>query len=43
VVGGAVYGGALALLFGREWLALLRRRRGGAAPLMPPDAGAPPA
>jgi putative peptidoglycan lipid II flippase len=43
VVGGIVYGGALALLFGREWLALLRRRRGGGAPLMPPDAGAPPA
>jgi putative peptidoglycan lipid II flippase len=43
VVGGIVYGGALALLFGREWLALLRRRRGGASPLTPPDAGAPPA
>jgi putative peptidoglycan lipid II flippase len=43
VVGGIVYGGALALLFGREWLEMLRRRRGGASPLTPPDAGAPPA
>jgi putative peptidoglycan lipid II flippase len=27
VLGGLVYGGALALLFGREWLAEFRRRR----------------
>ena len=43
IIGGVVYGGMLALLFGREWLSMLRRRRGGAPPLTPPDAGAPPA
>jgi putative peptidoglycan lipid II flippase len=43
LLGGVVYGGALALLFGREWLDAFRRRRGGADPaITPPDAGAPP-
>ena len=41
MLGGLVYGGALALLFGREWLAEFRRRRRG--PPTPPDAAAPPA
>jgi putative peptidoglycan lipid II flippase len=44
VLGGLVYGGALALLFGREWLSAFRRRqkpRGNET--TPPDAGAPPA
>jgi putative peptidoglycan lipid II flippase len=44
LVGGLVYGGMLALLFGREWLSMWRRRRGAGVPLTPPDdAGAPPA
>jgi putative peptidoglycan lipid II flippase len=46
VIGALVYGGALALLFGPEWLAIFRRRRGApraAAPIMPPDADVPPA
>jgi putative peptidoglycan lipid II flippase len=42
LIGGVVYGGALALLFGREGLSMLRRRRGSAPPLTPPGAGAPP-
>jgi putative peptidoglycan lipid II flippase len=41
LVGALVYGGALALLFGREWLSAFRRRR--APAVTPPDAGAPPA
>jgi putative peptidoglycan lipid II flippase len=41
LLGGIVYGGALALLFGREWLSAFRRRRGDRA-VTPPDAGAPP-
>ena len=43
-LGALVYGGALALLFGREWLAAFRRQRkpSGSGPT-PPDAGAPPA
>ena len=41
LLGALVYGGALVLLFGREWLAALRGRRR-LAPT-PPDAGAPPA
>ncbi len=40
VLGGLVYGGALALLFGREWLAAFRRRRGRPTP---PSADAPAA
>jgi putative peptidoglycan lipid II flippase len=40
IFGGAVYGGALALLFGREWLDEFRRRRKPRGPT-PPDAGAP--
>jgi putative peptidoglycan lipid II flippase len=44
LIGGVVYGGALALLFGREWLAAFRRRRGASAAVTPPPAaGAPPA
>ncbi|HYW60825.1 MAG TPA: lipid II flippase MurJ, partial [Xanthobacteraceae bacterium] len=46
LIGALVYGGALALLFGPEWLAAFRRRRGSppaGAPLTPPaDADAPP-
>jgi putative peptidoglycan lipid II flippase len=44
VLGGLVYGGALALLFGGEWLSVFRRRRKpSAGGPTPPDAGAPPA
>jgi len=44
MLGGIVYGGALALLFGREWLDEFRRRRKPRrAEPTPPDAGAPPA
>jgi putative peptidoglycan lipid II flippase len=43
ILGAVVYGGALALLFGREWLAAFRRRRGAPVAVTPPDAGAPPA
>jgi len=46
LIGALVYGGALALLFGPEWLAAFRRRRGSppaGAPLTPPaDGDAPP-
>jgi putative peptidoglycan lipid II flippase len=42
IVGTLVYGGAVALLFGREWLMEFRRRRK-QRPSTPPDAGAPPA
>lgn len=45
LLGAVVYGGALALMFGREWLAAFRRRgsaaRRRAAPVTPPDADAP--
>ena len=43
ILGAVVYGGALALLFGREWLTAFRRRRGAPVAVTPPDAGAPPA
>ncbi|HEU5275980.1 MAG TPA: murein biosynthesis integral membrane protein MurJ [Xanthobacteraceae bacterium] len=45
LIGALVYGGALALLFGREWLAAIRRRsrQARAAPITPPDVDAPPA
>jgi putative peptidoglycan lipid II flippase len=42
LVGALVYGGALALLFGPEWLSAFRRRRGAATMVTPPDAGVPP-
>ncbi len=45
-LGALVYGGSLALLFGREWLATFRgrrKRRSGPSPTPPGDAGAPPA
>jgi putative peptidoglycan lipid II flippase len=42
LIGAVVYGGALALLFGREWLTAFRRRRAAPAAVTPPDAGAPP-
>jgi putative peptidoglycan lipid II flippase len=42
VLGGLVYGGALALLFGREWLAAFRGRRKRGSPT-PPGADAPAA
>jgi len=44
LIGGVVYGGALALMFGRHWLAAFRRRGAArAAPITPPGDGAPPA
>jgi hypothetical protein len=33
LLGALVYGGALALLFGREWLSAFRRRRTPRAPI----------
>jgi putative peptidoglycan lipid II flippase len=42
LLGAIVYGGALALLFGREWLSAFRARRRRPA-VTPPGAGAPPA
>ncbi|HEY2135267.1 MAG TPA: lipid II flippase MurJ, partial [Xanthobacteraceae bacterium] len=42
LLGALVYGGALALLFGREWLTAFRGRRKRPA-VTPPGAGAPPA
>jgi len=45
LIGALVYGGALALLFGREWLAAFRRRSGRAraGSITQPDVDAPPA
>ena len=42
ILGALVYGGALALMFGREWLSAFRRRRT-PRPTTPPDADAPAA
>jgi putative peptidoglycan lipid II flippase len=39
VIGAVVYGGAVLVLFGREWLAILNRRRGAAAKPVSPDTG----
>jgi putative peptidoglycan lipid II flippase len=43
LLGSLVYGGALALMFGREWLAAFRRRGSARPAVTPPGGGAPPA